>query len=96
MTARRPDSCASPVSNPSVRAPAPVAALKREDAARYVGLGTTTFLEMVRRGVMPKPRRYHDCNRVVWLIRELDQALEDLPADGADEAEADPWKDVVL
>lgn len=59
----------------------PPGALKREDAARYVGVGATTFDELVRRGEMPFPRRYRSCNRIVWLTRELDQALEDLPSD---------------
>jgi predicted DNA-binding transcriptional regulator AlpA len=60
--------------------------LSRCEAARYVGLGETTFDDAVKQGLMPRPRRYPNARRVVWLKRELDRALEDLPIDGDDEA----------
>src|SRR5215475_14227879 len=38
--------------------------LSREEAARYVGVGTTKFDELVKDGRMPKPKRID--GRVVW------------------------------
>lgn len=55
--------------------------LARSEAARYVGLGETTFDHAVKKGFMPKARRYPNARRLVWLKRELDRALEDLPVD---------------
>lgn len=51
--------------------------LKREEAARYVGVGTTLFDEMVEDGRMPKPKRVN--NRTIWDRAELDIAFSDLP-----------------
>jgi predicted DNA-binding transcriptional regulator AlpA len=60
--------------------------LSRSEAARYVGLGDTSFMEAVRTGEMPQPRRYKHLRRLVWLKRELDRYLEELPVDGMAEA----------
>ena len=57
-------------------------ALSRTEAAHYVGVGVTTFDTLVEKGEMPRPRRYRSAKRVVWLRRELDQHLADLPVDG--------------
>lgn len=59
--------------------------LSREQAATYVGVGTTKFDEMVRDGEMPKPRRAG--GRLLWDIRELDLAFDNLPKDVAE----NPW-----
>jgi len=53
--------------------------LSREEAARYVGVGTTKFDEMVKDGRMPKPKRID--GRVVWDRIKLDAAFTDLPDD---------------
>ena len=58
----------------------PPMGLGREDAARYVGIGTTKFDEMVKDGRMPRPRRID--NRRVWLRTMLDAALASLPEEG--------------
>jgi len=50
--------------------------LSREESARYVGIGTTKFDEMVADKRMPKPFKID--GRVVWDIRELDEAFENL------------------
>jgi predicted DNA-binding transcriptional regulator AlpA len=52
----------------------------REEAARYVGVGTTKFDEMVADRRMPKPRKID--GRVVWDRIALDAAFSDLPSDG--------------
>ncbi len=57
-------------------------ALSRTEAAHYVGVGVTTFDKLVENGEMPRARRFRNAKRVVWLRRELDQYLADLPVDG--------------
>lgn len=64
---------------------APRRGLRREEAARYVGVSPTKYDEMVRDRVMPKPWRIGGC--VVWDIRKLDAALDSLIDDG----EASEW-----
>jgi predicted DNA-binding transcriptional regulator AlpA len=61
---------------------APRRGLNREEAARYVGVGTTKFDEMVDRGEMPKP--IHVGGRRIWDIRALDAAFDRLaePTEG--------------
>lgn len=49
----------------------------REEAARYVGVGTTKFDEMVKDGRMPKPKRVD--GRTVWDRIALDAHFTDLP-----------------
>lgn len=53
--------------------------LNREEAARYVGVGSTKFDEMVADGRMPKPKRVD--GRVVWDRIRVDAAFTDLPDD---------------
>jgi excisionase family DNA binding protein len=60
--------------------------LSMDEAARYIGVGTTTFLDMVEKGRMPKPREIN--SRRVWDIRELDIAFDRLPGGSA---AANPW-----
>ena len=59
--------------------------LKREYAARYVGVGPTKFDEMVKDGRMPAPKRVD--GRTIWDRFGLDLAFDDLPT----ETEANPW-----
>jgi predicted DNA-binding transcriptional regulator AlpA len=56
--------------------------LSREQAAEYVGLGTTKFDELVRDGRMPKPKRID--GRIVWDRFKLDAAFAALDADETD------------
>lgn len=58
----------------------PPRGMTREEAARYVGVGTTKFDEMVADKRMPKPKRIDD--RVIWDRIALDAAFSDLPTDG--------------
>lgn len=53
--------------------------LSREEAARYVGLGTTKFDEMVADRRMPRPKRID--GRVVWDRLQIEAAFSDLPED---------------
>lgn len=67
-------------------------AFSRAEAARYVGVGVTTFDKLVETGEMPRARRFRNAERLVWLKRELDRALEDLPVDGVEKV--DPYAGV--
>lgn len=52
--------------------------LSHVEAARYIGVGTTKFDEMVADRRMPQPVRID--GRVLWDIRDLDAAWENLKA----------------
>ncbi|MEA3534253.1 hypothetical protein [Rhizobium sp. CC-YZS058] len=54
--------------------------LSREEAARYIGVGTTKFDEMVSDRRMPKPKRVD--GRTIWDRIALDAAFSDLPSEG--------------
>lgn len=56
--------------------PYPPRGLCREDAALYIGVGTTTFDRLVEEGRMPKP--VHIGKRVVWDRLKIDAAFADL------------------
>ncbi len=58
----------------------PPRGLCREEAARWIGVGTTKFDEMVSDGRMPRPKRVD--GRVIWDRIALDSAFSDLPDDG--------------
>lgn len=55
----------------------PPRGMSREEAARYIGVGTTKFDEMVADRRMPKPKRVD--GRVIWDRVALDAAFSDLP-----------------
>lgn len=50
--------------------------LSRIEAARYVGISTTTFDKLVHEGKMPQPFRIG--SRVIWDLRKLDAAFDEL------------------
>jgi predicted DNA-binding transcriptional regulator AlpA len=58
----------------------PPRGLSREEAARYIGVGTTKFDELVSDGRMPKPKRID--GRRIWDRLALDLAFSDLPSEG--------------
>lgn len=51
--------------------------LSRLEAARYVGVSTTTFDEMVRERLMPRPKAVG--TRVLWDRAQVDLFFEALP-----------------
>lgn len=59
----------------------PPRGLSREEAARYIGVGTTKFDELIAERIMPRPRQVG--GRVVWDRAELDMAFSELPHQGA-------------
>lgn len=62
--------------------------LSRDEAARYVGIGTTLFDEMVLKKQMPGPFRIG--TRVLWDIHKLDAALDNI----VEAAAGNPWDSV--
>lgn len=71
--------------------------LRREAAARYVGVGVTKFDEWIRDGLMPKGKLVDGCR--LWDRYQLDSAFENLPdAEAAPalalQSAADAWSGV--
>ena len=54
--------------------------LRTEDAAAYLGLGRTKFLELVEAGQIARPKRQGGA--VTWDVRDLDAYADALPRDG--------------
>lgn len=54
----------------------PPRGMSREVAARYIGVGETTFDKLVAEGRMPKPKRIG--SRVIWDRHEIEAYFEDL------------------
>jgi predicted DNA-binding transcriptional regulator AlpA len=65
----------SPITRVEVR---PRRGLSREMAAAYIGVGVTKFDELIAQKLMPEGIRIG--GRVVWDIRRLDDAFDDLAA----------------
>lgn len=64
--------------------------LGEAEAALYIGIGATKFLELVKAGRMPRPRLIG--TRRVWDVDDLDAAFKDLPREGdAGDGEPNPW-----
>lgn len=67
--------------------------LRRDDAARYVGLSPSKFDELVTSGIMPKPQLISGC--VVWDRQKLDTAFDNLP-DQLEKLNRGRWKVVAV
>ena len=63
----------------------PPRGLHRDQAAEYIGIGTTKFDEYVKAGTFPKPKLIG--GRKVWDVRALDRAFDAMPEEG----EVHPW-----
>ena len=66
--------------------PAPRRGLSRDEAAMYIGIGTSLFDAMVADGRMPRPKLIN--TRKVWDIRSLDAAFDELPGEAENTAPA--------
>jgi len=64
----------------------PPRGLSREEAARYIGVGTSKFDELVSDRRMPKPKRVD--GRVIWDRVALDLAFAELPDDSGNKIDA--------
>lgn len=65
--------------------------LSREAAAAYVSLSPNKFDQLVNDGRMPRPKMID--RRRAWDVRSLDAAVDNLPTDGEDLADA-TWGDI--
>jgi hypothetical protein len=65
--------------------PAPRRGLSCAEAADYIGVSVTKFLEMVGDGRMPKAKEID--RRRIWDIRRLDQAFDALDGGDGEELE---------
>ncbi len=63
----------------------PPIGLSREQAAQFIGVGTTKFDEMVKDGRMPAPKKIN--GKTVWYRPALEEAFVALPSD----EDANPW-----
>jgi predicted DNA-binding transcriptional regulator AlpA len=61
--------------------------LNRAEASLYVGVSPSKFDELVKDGRMCSPKRID--GRVIWDIRQLDEAFDCLPCD--DKTDSNPW-----
>lgn len=57
--------------------------IAREAAAAFVCLSPNTFDDLVKKGLMPKPRILGEKRRA-WDVRELDAAADALPHEGGE------------
>ncbi len=65
--------------------------LSRGEAAAYVGISPVTFDKLVTENLMPPAKRIY--SRILWDVRQIDSAIEDLPG-GAEDARlesSDDW-----
>ena len=65
--------------------------LSASEAAIYIGVGTTTFQNLVGDKLMPKPRGAYSCR--LWDVDDLDAWFKSLPIIG-DDKEVDTWADL--
>lgn len=67
--------------------------LSEGEAALYIGIGATTFRELVAEGIMPRPRLLR--GRKLWDVDDLDAAFRSLPTENPpakiDSPEGNPW-----
>ncbi|WP_371419044.1 hypothetical protein [Labrys sp. KNU-23] len=57
----------------------------------YIGVSPSKFDDLVKRKIMPQPRRIDSC--VIWDLRSLDLAFDDLPGGGSSLDDGDPQYD---
>jgi hypothetical protein len=56
--------------------------LSRDDAAEYVGIGTTLFDRLVKTGRMPEGKKVE--GRIIWDLHQIDKAMDNLFELGVD------------
>lgn len=62
----------------------PIRGLSRSQAAAYIGISASSFDDLVKSGLFPKPVRIK--SRTIWDIRQLDEAFDDLG-----DLDSNPW-----
>ncbi|MCO4316300.1 hypothetical protein M8997_003820 [Phyllobacterium sp. 21LDTY02-6] len=64
--------------------------LSRAEVAIAIGVAPNTVDEMVKEGMLPRPRRWH--TRKFWRIAELEAAMAEWPVDGEEEVDVSGWR----
>lgn len=67
--------------------------IAREAAAAYVSVSPNMFDQMVDDGRMPGAKRLGS-RRIAWDVRELDVAVDHLPAEAVGRTADETWSDV--
>jgi predicted DNA-binding transcriptional regulator AlpA len=81
-----------PMTSKRADAPArPRRLLGARDAAHYLGISATFFLDLVEKRELPRARRLG--RRRLWDVLDLDAAADALPYDGDTDQEEDSFKD---
>ena len=57
--------------------------LSKPEAAAYIGVGVTKFVDLVATNRMPSPRLAD--TKLIWDVRELDEYFDRLPVKGANQ-----------
>ncbi len=60
------------------------AVLRATEAAHYLGIGRTKFFALIKSGALPRGIRYDSLRCVVWRVSTLDQFLDRLEQEVAD------------
>ena len=60
----------------------------------YIGVSPSKFDDLVKRKIMPQPRRIDSC--VIWDLRSLDLAFDDLPGGESSGGDVDPYDDIAV
>jgi excisionase family DNA binding protein len=73
----------------------PPGALRADRAAAYLSLSTSTFLELVEKGRLPKGKKLEGIR--FWVRRDLDAFLENYEGDEPDSKTAteEKWKRIL-
>jgi predicted DNA-binding transcriptional regulator AlpA len=64
--------------------------LSREQSARYIGISSSLFDQLVKDGRMPQPKRINA--RTVWDRRKIDEAFDALDDDST---ACDQWDEIL-
>lgn len=63
--------------------PVPRIGMSRSEVAIAIGVSPNSVDLMVKEGRLPPPRLWH--SRKLWLVREIEAAMSDWPAEGETE-----------
>lgn len=66
--------------------------LSRAEAAAYTGVSASTFDRMIADRLMPSPNRIY--GRVLWDVRALDSAIDEIPGGEMDDGGVNDWDEV--
>ena len=65
--------------------------LRRERAAAYLDMSPNKFDELVKRGILPRPKRLDTLK--VWDVADLDSAVDNLPVVAGQATVDNSWEE---